>query len=291
MQRLLEVLLQQFSDLDALCMLSLSEKILLTPIAVRKGIKTFWIEHDRVSNWLTKNPWLQNLLRLSNAVTTIVVSELSRKIYLDLGWNAARIIAIPNGIKDALTSPSPSPADGRGEHIGCIARLTKDKGVDVLIQAIADLPEISLTIVGKGREEGFIRNLIAEITVREHLAEPRIRLIPTLPDLHPFYASMDVLVLPSREHDPFGLVAAEAMSKGIPTIVTDACGIASYLENGKEAIIVKADDVRALQGAIETLRDPVKRQEIATFGKRAAEAKFSLEKMIQSYETIFQESR
>src|SRR3989338_8256649 len=115
--------------------------------------------------------------------------------------------------------------------------------MEFLIKAIADLPEVSLTIVGKGREEGFIRNMIAEITEREHLAEPRILLIPTLPDLNPFYAAMNALVLPSREHDPFGLVAAEAMLRGIPVIVTDACGITGYLEHGKEALIVKADDV------------------------------------------------
>ena len=133
--------------------------------------------------------------------------------------------------------------------------------------------------------------LIAEITAREHLAEPRIRLIPTLSDLHPFYASIDALVLPSREHDPFGLVAVEAMLRGIPVIVTDACGIASYLENGKEAIIASADNAGALREAIHVLHDPVKRQEIREAGKRAVEQKFSLGRMIQAYETIFKESR
>ena len=74
MRRQLEALLEQFSNLDALCMLSLSEKILLTPLAVHKGIKTFWIEHDRIGPWLTKNPWLKKLQQMSNAVTTIAVS-------------------------------------------------------------------------------------------------------------------------------------------------------------------------------------------------------------------------
>src|SRR3989344_9112693 len=56
-------------------MLSFSEKLLLTKWAVAQGIKVFWIEHDSVGRWLTKNPWLPKLRKLSELVTTVVVSD------------------------------------------------------------------------------------------------------------------------------------------------------------------------------------------------------------------------
>ena len=47
MQRTLETAICEFGELDVICMLSMTEKILLTPFAAKQGIKVFWIEHDR----------------------------------------------------------------------------------------------------------------------------------------------------------------------------------------------------------------------------------------------------
>ena len=184
--------------------------------------------------------------------------------------------------------PSPSPEGGRGGslHLGCVARLTKDKGVDLLIEAIADVPEVSLTIIGSGREEGFLRRMIGDIAAREHVAEPRIQLIASLPDLQTFYASIDALVLPSREHDPFGLVAAEAMACGVPVIVTDACGIAGHLEDGVDALIVESNSSSALQKSIKKLLEPTVRLALAEKGLHKAKETFSREAMIQRYEEV-----
>lgn len=102
-------------------------------------------------------------------------------------------------------------------------------------------------------------------------------------DLAEAYASTDVLVLPSRTHDPFGLVVAEAMALGIPVIVTNACGIADYLTHGKDALIVEAGSSEALVKELSSLRDSARRNEIGATGKRTALAEFTLSKMIDSY--------
>ena len=108
--------------------------------------------------------------------------------------------------EDSLGSfPSPRGRGVRGEgiHLGCISRLSREKGIDVLIDAAKDMAGVSLTIVGSGREEPHIRTLINNL--------PHIRLLPSVSDLSAFYRSLDVVILPSRDNDPFGLVAAEAM--------------------------------------------------------------------------------
>lgn len=286
---------------DTIVMLSLSEKLLLTPAALAQGIRVIWLEHDRVGRWLTSNPWLAELRNLSRLVTTVVVSELSRKIYLDLGWDEKTVVAIPNGIDEKRLEVRRPKAEVQSDdasfalhtshfRIGTVARLSADKGVDVLIQAVADLPQTDLTIVGTGSEEGFLRRLITDMTARESAHEQRVRLHRTVDDLGAFYRSLDVFVLPSREHDPFGLVAAEAMLCRTATVVTDACGIASSLQNGIDALIVPANDAGALKNALRSLEHSAQRAAMADAGKRSAQERFSLKTMIDAYESMLKKS-
>ena len=281
MRQQLEQMLEQFHDLDAIFMLSLSEKILLTPLALQKRIRVFWVEHDRVGVWLTKNPWLATLRELSGSVKTIVVSDLSKKMYEELGFK--NVVAIPNGIDRTRFQSPPPVAQSTGSplrlHVGSVSRLTPDKGVDLLIQAVKDIPQVDLTIIGSGREEGYLRTVIGS-------DDDRIRIFPKTPDVGAFSRSLDALVLPWREHDPFGLVAAEAMSLGIPVMVTEVCGIAGYLHDGEDALIVRADDVMALKQGIERMLDPQIREHLARAGKETAIHKFSLSSMVDAYEDV-----
>ncbi len=318
MQHRLEAALTGFHDLDGIFMLSLSEKLLLTEFAAKKGINVLWVEHDRVGPWLRKNPWLPTLRKLSNGVTTICVSELSRRIYLELGWKAEKVVAIPNGIDLGQFSPSPSPTlsevegseakgrrggggrglprtgverlvRGEGVRLGCVARLSPEKGVDVLIQAVSGLPEVDLTIIGKGPEEGYLRKMIEQIHMTEMLDRERIRIIPHVDDLAVFYRSIDVLVLPSRDNDPFGLVAAEAMACRTPVIVTDQCGIAGYLRDGHDAILCVADSDRALREAILRSMDESLRVRLSENGRATTERVLSLDSMIAAYAKLLGE--
>ncbi len=303
MKERLALALTSFDRIDAIIMISLSEKLLLTEVAVRRGIRVFWMEHDRVGPWLSKNPWLSTLRKLSGTVTTVCVSELSRKIYIDLRWEPDSVVAIANGVDrkrfDATAAhqkPSPQPPSpllGRGGllHVGCIARLSPEKGVDVLIQAVGTMPNVQLTIVGTGPDEGYLRKLATNIHDAEMQSAERIRILPRADDLGSFYRSLDALILPSRENDPFGLVTAEAMLCGTPVIVTDQCGIAGYLESGKDAIVVKANSEEALRQGITQLLNTALRSRLSEEGKRTAEQKFSLETMLRNYEKLLEKNR
>jgi glycosyltransferase involved in cell wall biosynthesis len=112
----------------------------------------------------------------------------------------------------------------------------------------------------------------------------RMSIKKSVTSLDDFYASIDVLVLPSREHDPFGLVIAEAMMRGVPVIVTDACGVAGYLKDGVDALVVKANDPRELAEAIRRILEPSLRKAIGEQGYTTARELFSTEKMVEEYE-------
>ncbi len=282
MQReMLKALADHFPP-DLVFMVSLTEKILLSQWLFEREIKVFWIEHDRIGTWLKRNPWLSALKRAAAFAKIITVSELSRKIFIDLGFPSERIVAIPNGI-DLQRFPVHPRSATAGLHLGCIARMSQEKGVDVLLQAAADIPEVTLALVGTGRDEGLIRTLIAGQEQREGVS--RVSLARSV-DLGEFYSSIDALVLPSRDNDPFGLVVAEAMAAGVPVIVTDQCGIASYLRDGIDALVVPADDANALAAGIRRLLDPKLREQLSAEGAKTAREKFSAQRMVDEYEKV-----
>lgn len=280
MKRKVKALMEKSGDVDAIAMLSLTEKLLLTDIAADKGKKVLWIEHDTVGPWLTRNPWLGMLLDQSRSATTVCVSGMSRKIYVGMGWDEKKTIAIPNGIEvPGEKNQEPKRNDARLRLL-CVARLSPEKGVDVLLEAMEGLPDATLDIVGDGRSEKELKDAAKRLG-------DRVRFLGRRNDVWQLYKEYDALVLPSREHDPFGLVAAEAMMAGIPAVVTDACGIAEYLTNGKDGLVARADDADGLRRAIGILTDKPTRNRIASEGKKTADERFSAKRMIDEYEKIF----
>lgn len=269
MQKKVTAAMQQQGRPDVICMLSLSEKILLTPFALEQGLKVIWIEHDSVGRWLNKNPWLCTLTKLSARVTTVCVSELSAELYRNLGYENVR--CIPNGVEKKQWDTSDHNSDQL--VIGCIARLNPEKGVHVLIEAVEHIPNVRLLINGRGDQN------IPDAAHIQH--------IERVDNIDEIYQQIDVLVLPSISNDPFGLVVAEAMLRNIPVICTTACGISKYLHSGVDGLVVKADSVVALRDAIEMMQDTETRNRIAESGKHTAEKHFTLERMVDQYEELF----
>ena len=227
---------------DVVLMHSMTEKLLLTPYCLQHNIKVLWIEHDPVGRWLTGNLWLPKLRKLSKSVTTVVVSPLSKQIYVSLGWPTDNVACIANGIELPIATDEPTTQlSNTPWHIGCIARLEQEKGVNLLLDAISSINDVMLTIVGRGSQK---QQLLKRAKPLNNI-KARVQFIDRLPTLDNLWQSIDCFVLPSRSHDPFGLVVAEAMAHGVPTIITDKCGIAGYLEREQHSIICKPDDIRA----------------------------------------------
>jgi len=289
MQRRLCSAIQEFGPLDALIMLSMTEKLLLTPFALKRGIRVLWVEHDRVGRWLIKNPWLPALRRASAGATVVTVSELSRAIYVDrLRFAPERVVAIGNGIdpQHLMGEGKYSRPERTTLHVGTVARLSRDKGVDLLIRAVGDMPGMTLDIVPTG-EQGSNEQQVRALAAQINADGERIRFLPSsATGMGAFYQSLDVFVLPSREHDPCPLAPMEALWMGTPVIMTDACGTAGYLKKEEEALVVPAESVPALKDALQKMQNQTFRQSIAHRGKCAARERFPLEKMVDAYDAL-----
>lgn len=169
----------------------------------------------------------------------------------------AKLFVLPNAI-----APS-TPRQGVGDGVLFVGRLTRAKGVDVLIEAMAHCPDQRLTIVGDGPErralEEAARRLsnvaftgsLAHAEVAEHLARARL------------------LVLPSRQ-EGVPNVLMEAMSLGVPVIATRVGGVPDLVAHGITGWLVEPDDAPALVCAIRTITaDGGLRERLAANGLKA----------------------
>lgn len=136
-----------------------------------------------------------------------------------------------------------------------VGRPAREKGIEVLLEAWSrsglaqDGAALVLAGVGAGADAG-------------RGAAGVVAFDPVPPqELRNFYAAADVLVLPSIPtgtfREPWGLVANEAMNRGLPVIATDAVGAAAggLVRDGVNGLVVPASDAGALAGAMRQLFD------------------------------------
>lgn len=292
--------IQKKHHIDAVYMHSLSEKILLTPFARLFGLRVVWVEHQRWGRWMLQNP-LRHIYRLwARHVHIIGVSPLYRDGFKRLHLPEMRTHIITNGIDLSVFHPdvTPLPLGENALHIGCVARLSVDKGVDILLDAFLTLceraqsehwttPDLHLHLIGEGplRDQLATQTQHSPYKDRVHMYVP-YRTIPRQ-DTPRFMKALDIFVLPSALPDPFGLVAAESMAVGTPTIVTDVSGIRYQLSPEKDSVMINAGNTVALVDALSTLvQTPEKRASIAAASRITAEKEFSLDTMVDRYLTL-----
>ncbi|QQR54639.1 glycosyltransferase family 4 protein [Candidatus Peregrinibacteria bacterium] len=280
----------------AVLMLSLGEKLLMTPWAHFFGMRTLWIEHARIGRWITKNPW-RGVYRWCSRWATVVVTSNAMVGYVrplisergvsprlapiscavmvekasELRPDLLKFLSGAGGVKQPeWTSPF---------VVSTVARLTPDKGVDMLVHLVHSKPEVRLVVVGEGPLKKALENK-ADLS--------RVRFVNSLPrgELMELYKRSDLFVLASREMDPFGMVAAEAMHFGTPVLLTNVCGIAADLVHSRDAWIVEPR-VAELDKAFKRLqKDPVLRAALGKHGQAFVKSHYRLDSMVGEFEGL-----
>jgi glycosyltransferase involved in cell wall biosynthesis len=174
--------------------------------------------------------------------------------------------------------------------VGTTARLVPDKGHEYLIRAVKHLesraPDLNLLIVGDGRYRKHLESLTKELRLTR-----RVRFAGNLKDVSRPLAAMDVFVLSAIWREGFGLSIVEAMACQKPVIVTNIWALNTLIQNKVNGILVEPRNVEDLAGAIWLLHENRSfREGIGQAGRVTAEQRFSLDRMVDELEDVYEEA-
>ena len=256
----------------------------------RRGLRAVAFVHD---DWLDYGPrvdaWLklftgprrgrlsapvEALLRLptrvqfERAARYVFVSETTRQRALTGRGPLADTGIAHSGIDPSYIDPRPEhPWEWRLLYVG---RIDERKGIATAVDALAQLPQATLTIIGEGDPVADQR-LRAQADRLDVTDRVRIEGFRPRAELPAAYEQADVTLFPVIWEEPWGLVPLESMGLGRPVIATGRGGSGEYLRDEDNALLFEAGDADALAAAVKRLaHDPGLRARLHAGGSKTA---------------------
>jgi glycosyltransferase involved in cell wall biosynthesis len=164
------------------------------------------------------------------------------------------VTVVPYGVDLARFQPSARNGARPAEVVvGAVARLSPEKGLDVLLRAAARLIEggtpLRVVLAGDGPLRGRLGRLAQRLGIAGRVdfrGEVPHEQVPSV------LAELDLFVLPSRA-EGFGVAALEAQAMELPVVASRVHGIPDVVQDGRTGLLVPPRDVDALAGAIGRL--------------------------------------
>ena len=221
---------------------------------------------------------------LKNAKSVAVGEAVNKNLKEDVVITDSRVIYNGVVLKETDDHVDEIISYG-GIKLGCIARLSEQKGLTYLLDAMSLLTvkDIRLFIVGDGELRNELENKVKELDLQDSVTFLGYR-----KDIVECINSFDFCVLPSV-FEGFGLVAIEAFMNSKTLVATDIPGLNEVVTN-KNGILVPAKDPAALASAIDKLAtDATLRQELSSQAKNDYENKFSYPLFLENYRKLYRE--
>lgn len=213
----------------------------------------------------------------------VAVGEASARRMEDFyALGRGSVLSIPNCVPD-IGEPQPLGVGSDGQMVvGSVGRLDRMKAHDILLRAIASVEGVNVVILGEGAQRLELEKLAEELGVSD-----RLSLTGWVEDPRTYLSKFDVMALPSRS-EGFPLAVVEAMLAARPVVATRVGSVAEAVIDGETGFLVDKDDVAGLAVALRRLRDdPALRIRLGQRGKEVASAKFTVEQMTKSYESLW----
>jgi L-malate glycosyltransferase len=244
-------------------------------------------------------------LTLSRVDRIIAVSEaVARQLLAQQLISDDRIAVIPNGIDVQRFADAKSQSQRqafREQHkiptdcflIGTVGEITKLKGHEDFLRAakiiLRRFPEAKFVIAGvdvsrSGANQAALEKQIAELGLGGDVYQ-----VGWIDDLPSLYGALDIFVSASHT-ESFGLVIAEAMASGTPVVATATAGAGEIITSDETGLLAPIGDVECLAAAVtELMTDEQKRREVANSARERILERFSLDRMVEETESIYQQ--
>lgn len=196
---------------------------------------------------------------VSSRMSAVFAVNPSLARYAAESLSGAPVVHVKNPVRDLGAAARGERAPGPFRFVS-VARLSRQKGQDVLIRALAiarpELPPVVLQLVGGGPLESELRDLATELGVADI-----VDFVGYVSDPERYLADADTFVLASR-WDGSALALCEALQFGLPLLATDCdFGPADIITDPRIGEIVAVQDPAALAAglvrATHQIRDPI----------------------------------
>jgi glycosyltransferase involved in cell wall biosynthesis len=266
------------------------KSVLSKPVIVKNSCTGLMGDIIQIKRFPLGDFQLKYLLKKTDCL--IVVSKEGEKEFRDLGYPEQQITHIPNGVELPVDLKKQSEQPLR---LLTSARLDRQKGVDVLLKAWANIVQEEKThklqILGSGPLKSDLQKLTETLKI-----EREVEFVGMVHNVEEYLKISDIFVLPSRAE---GLSNAllEAMSYGIPCITTNVGGnnelfgldgeknitLGEYLIT-RNGLIINPDDIKGLSKAILYLiRNNKAREEIGTRSREFIQRNYSIDWVADRY--------
>jgi len=203
---------------------------------------------------------------------------------------ASRIKIIYNGLEiqnvSELNLPTDWPVSSAIPVIGCVGRLSLEKGQDILIQAMGKLNEngiqAHLVLLGEGQARTTLENQVNELNL-----SGQVHLLGARRDIPAWLSHFQIFTLPSR-WEGISMALLEAMAAGVPVIATHVGGTPEVIRDHESGILVPPGEPAALAEALQhLLTDADLRHRLSEGARQRVREYFSIDRTVLQIDQLY----
>lgn len=257
-------------------------------IKIQEKIDSAELEKHGMRTWHYNKDIEMGLKEYEETDYIIVPSTFVKRGFIAEGINEKKILCISPGID--LSNFKPIPKNDKVFRIIYVGGIHLRKGIQYLLEAISSLKLKDFELWLIGNVHNSMKGILKKYTGLYRL----INFVPNY-DLYKYYSQGSIFAFPSLE-DSFGKVIVEAMSCGLPVIVTTNTAAEDVVRESIDGFIIPTKNVEALKEKILYMYENQKiLNEMGQHAKKRANEEFSLEayadRMIETFETILHKTR
>jgi glycosyltransferase involved in cell wall biosynthesis len=261
-----------------------------------------------VTTWHGSYSGRTKLKRFYNSVMArgdaVIANSAWTAEHIRTQFAAKRIITIPRGVDMVRFDPA-ATAEERVARLSRVwgvdatamvvllpGRLTRWKGQEILIEAVARLtrPDVRVVLAGDAQGRGAYEQELRERIAALGLTD-RVIIAGHVSDMPAAYLAADIVVSASTQEEAFGRVAAEAAAMARPVIATDHGGARETVVHGETGLLVPPGDIGALATALGRLvtLGATGRADMGLKGREHIARNFTVQRMCEATLALYRE--
>lgn len=217
-----------------------------------------------------------------NSTTYVALTEFSRRKFIQGGLPAGRILLRPNFLME-------DPGAGADARSGVlfVGRLSREKGVEFLVEAWKNLPDIPLTIVG----DGELRPALEDRLRRDRMGHVRIAGFLPLPAVLAEMKKAALLVVPSLWYETFGRIIIESYAAGTPVLASRLGAMADLVRENRTGLLFQPGNAHEFLAQVRRAVDnPAEARAWGRQAREAFDANYSAAAAYRAIMTIYEQA-